>query len=151
MARELDIERAVRVLVDAHFESDVAVARRYGITRQSISNYRRRLDPSHPEHSAELLHSFTGALERVRQSEEWDWLTDLLRTTAGAGVVLLERLKEVPADKLPDALAAMSDFLREAGVYEQTRRVIDAKLEAMKEGAALPQPVAGFRQPEARA
>lgn len=140
---ERDIQKEARVLVDAHFMTDNEAAAKHGISRRTVLNYRKRL-----EIDPELSQAFTGLMESVRDSDDWDWLTDGIRSAIRTALDFFDKMDR----RNPEALRAVKETFEALSQYEQTRRVIDAKLEAMKQpGTSLPLHQTAFTQPNATA
>lgn len=139
----IDTEKAAKALVDAHFMSDRDAAERNGVDARTIRRYRQRATSDHAL-SARVL----GMLKELRTRPEWDFLDEALRTLING---LVERMDDLP--NTPEAYEAIRAGAETLGTLQQTRRVIDAKLEAMRQGqptTPAPQP-RGFGQTEARA
>ena len=105
--------------------TDREAAERHGISRQSISNYRRRVKPESDDFSPELLRLFTLRLQEAREADDWaEELTDTIRQAMSFIREAVNELDPAEGRNLDKVSSALS-VLMEANL---AKSVIDAKL-----------------------
>ena len=113
----LDYDRVTSILVEALFFGDARTAKRWGITRQTVINYRNRL-----EEDSELLRSFT----LKKQAFEDNWASEIPAAVKAGIHYLLEAFGklEYNAENMY-AITGAIKILAEMGL---TKDIIDARL-----------------------
>lgn len=123
---KFDKVKAARVLVDAHFDTDDAAAKKHGVTVRTVTNYRFRATPGHKQYDADFSEYFRSLMDEVATDEKWDWMTDAVH----AGVrACMECFRELDK-KNPETLRTIRETVEMLTSYELTKKVIEAEIEA---------------------
>jgi hypothetical protein len=118
MARALNYELAATILAESAFADDQTILQRYGITYQTLYNYRKRL-----RSDGKLLEFFIqkkAALER-------EWAHELAPAIREA-IRFLRRAASSADPGDPNAIHAVAGALKILSEVSMTREVIDARL-----------------------
>jgi len=111
--------RAIRVLVESLYFGDAKVAKSYGISVRTISNYRIRLNTDN---------EFLAKFELARKQFESDWAANIPSALIAGVEYLIESFGQV--DKTdPLAIKAVSDAVKTLAEISLVRELLNVRLD----------------------
>jgi len=127
MPQPVDIERAAAILADATVLSDAKVAAKYGVSRLTVMNYRKRL-----ETDENLRRLYTEKIALIKSSETWESMVpDALKAGLRAMMECFDALDRSD----PDSLEAIVKSLSAISEIRITLDMIQTKTDDRKDRA----------------
>jgi hypothetical protein len=114
----LDYDRAAAILVEAAYRGDDETVKKWGVSRQSIYNYRNRL-----ENDPKLLHTFT----LLKKEYDTNWANDI-PAAIRSGIDFLGRASKEADPKDPDAIHAVAGAVKILAEVGMTKAILDVRL-----------------------
>lgn len=111
-------ERAASVLVDAAYTNDEKAAEKWGVTRQSVYNWRQRL-----AEDEKLLTLFDAKKERF----EAEWAQELPNAIR-ACIDFIKRAAQEASHTKPDVIYSVAGALKIVSDIQMSKDIIDARL-----------------------
>ena len=118
MAQTFNTERAAMILVDAAYTNDERAAEMHDVSRQSVVNYRKRL-----ETDPELVQCFA----RKKQLREAAWASSVGPTIEAITDYLL-RAATKASTRDPDTIHALAGALKILADVKVTKEMLDVRL-----------------------
>lgn len=124
---KFDRDRAAKVLIDAAMMGDVKACEKWEITRQTLHNYRKRL-----EDDPDLLQVLTQ--QKTNQDKEW---AAEIPTMLSAGIDFLKRAAQEADPRDSDVIHSIAGAVKIVSEVQAMRDVIDARIsgQARSDGA----------------
>jgi hypothetical protein len=118
MTAIIDLDRVALILVEAAFFGDKGTIKKWGITRQTVYNYRQLLNTN-----SDLLHKFT----LKKREFESNWANEIPASII-AGINFLGQAAKEADPKNPDTIHAIAGAVKILAEVGLAKEIIDARL-----------------------